>query len=147
VRTPSRCRRGTYDAELLVSGDGQSLLGPFDLEITAGVVTVVYTVGASVEPELLVVEYEVGETDKADCVPEPTPTPTTAETRTRSHRGLGRRRTSAGAGTGAVGAGTAVLGLITRIHRPPRGCWCLHEARTPGDGPTSYTHSNCSGEA
>lgn len=71
---------GTYEAELLFSGDGSSLLGPFDLEITAGVVTVVYAAGASNEElELLVVEYDVGETDEGDCAPEPEPTPTTAK--------------------------------------------------------------------
>jgi hypothetical protein len=99
---------GTYDAELFFSGDGALLLGPFDLEITAGVVTVVYAVGASVEPELLVVEYEVGETDKGDCAPEPEPTPTTAKpVPTGVPAGQGTS-----AGTGAVIAGVAFLGLL-----------------------------------
>jgi hypothetical protein len=99
----------SYDAELLNSGLGSSLLGPFDLEITAGVVTVVYAVGVSPE-DLLVVEYEVGETDKGDCAPEPTPTSTTAKpVPTAVPGGEG---TSAGAGADAVGAGLAALGLV-----------------------------------
>jgi len=118
---------GTYDAELLFSGDGSSLFGPFDLEITAGVVTVMYAAGASNEElELLIVEYEVGETDKGDCAPEPEPTPTTAEPKpppttdkpeptpttdkpvpTGVPAGQGTS-----AGTGAVIAGVAILGLL-----------------------------------
>ncbi|HEU4491121.1 MAG TPA: hypothetical protein VFR74_09635 [Jiangellales bacterium] len=100
---------GTYEAELLFSGDGSSLLGPFDLEITAGVVTVVYAAGASNEElELLIVEYEVGETDEGDCAPEPEPTPTTAKpVPTGVPAGQGTS-----AGTGAVIAGVAFLGLL-----------------------------------
>jgi len=99
---------GTYDAEL--SQPDASLLGPFDLEIPAGVVTVVYAAGASneeLEP-LLIVEYEVGETDKGDCAPEPTPTPTTAKpVPTGVPAGQGTST-----GTGAVIAGVAFLGLL-----------------------------------
>jgi hypothetical protein len=82
---------------------------PFDLEITAGVVTVVYALGASNEElELLIVEYAVGETDKGDCAPEPEPTPTTAKpVPTGVPAGQGTS-----AGTGAVIPGVAFLGLL-----------------------------------
>jgi hypothetical protein len=66
---------GTYEASGLLAGTDTVVLGPAELEMVAGVVTVVYATG-SVENEnldLLVLDYEVG-TEDCDETPKPEPT-------------------------------------------------------------------------
>jgi Domain of unknown function (DUF4397) len=66
---------GPYQASGLLAGTDTVVLGPADLELVAGVVTVVYATGSAENEDLdlLVIEYEVG-TEDCDETPEPTPT-------------------------------------------------------------------------
>jgi hypothetical protein len=115
---------GPYQASGLLAGTDTVVLGPADLELVAGVVTVVYATG-SVENEdldLLVIEYEVG-TEDCDETPEPTPTKpvSTAKPPTAIPAGQGPGGPGSGVAVAAFGlfllAGIGATAAVARARR------------------------------
>ena len=113
---------GTYEAEVRLAGTDTVAIGPADLTLQEGVVTVVYAVGSAEDEtlELLLLDYEVG-TEDCDETPRPTEPATTAEPPTAVPAGQGPGGPGSSAAVAALGvfllAGIGATAAVARARR------------------------------